>query len=87
MKKTLFQLHHVKYVFILMVLTQSVVGCKTATDSGQMPNVLIIFTDDMGYGDISAYNSEAVPTPHIDRIGEESQYTWLCYPVARQSYF
>lgn len=34
------------------------------------PNILLIFSDDQGVNDISAYGSE-VPTPHIDRIGEE----------------
>ena len=35
------------------------------------PNVLIIFTDDLGYGDISSYSAEAPQTAHIDRIAEE----------------
>jgi hypothetical protein len=71
MKKIIFRLYQLKYVFIFLVLAQSITGCKTATDSGQQPNVLIILTDDLGYGDISSYNPEAVPTPHINRIGEE----------------
>ncbi len=46
-------------------------GCKDSADPGQMPNVLIILTDDLGYGDISCYHEEVVPTPNIDRIGSE----------------
>ncbi|MCV9385276.1 sulfatase-like hydrolase/transferase [Reichenbachiella ulvae] len=47
-------------------------GCKSISNQKtETPNVLIILTDDMGYGDISAYNESAVSTPAIDRIGKE----------------
>lgn len=36
------------------------------------PNILLIYADDLGYGDIGCYNSEAkVPTPHIDRLARQ----------------
>lgn len=36
------------------------------------PNVLIIYTDDQGYGDVSALNPESkVQTPNMDRIADE----------------
>ncbi len=35
------------------------------------PNFIIIFTDDMGYGDLSCYGNEITKTPHIDRLAEE----------------
>ena len=35
------------------------------------PNVVIILTDDMGYGDISCYNKNQVKTPNIDRLADE----------------
>jgi arylsulfatase A-like enzyme len=34
------------------------------------PNVVIIFTDDQGYGDLSCYGS-AIATPNIDRMARE----------------
>jgi arylsulfatase A len=35
------------------------------------PNILIIFVDDMGYGDVGAYNEESkIPTPNIDGLAE-----------------
>lgn len=41
--------------------------------SGQdLPNVLIILADDLGYGDLSCYNDQSkVSTPHIDRLAGE----------------
>ncbi|HEX2976039.1 MAG TPA: sulfatase-like hydrolase/transferase [Bacteroidales bacterium] len=35
------------------------------------PNVVIILADDMGYGDISCYNSRQVKTANIDRLAAE----------------
>ncbi len=35
------------------------------------PNVVIIFTDDQGWGDLSCYGSEEIPTPEIDRLAAE----------------
>ncbi len=35
------------------------------------PNILLIFTDDHGYGDVSAYHASDVQTPHIDSIAKE----------------
>ncbi len=34
----------------------------------QEPNVVIILTDDMGYGDISCYNAHQIKTPNIDLL-------------------
>lgn len=37
----------------------------------EKPNVLIILTDDLGYGDISCYNSKQVMTPNIDKLAKK----------------
>jgi uncharacterized sulfatase len=35
------------------------------------PNVIIILTDDMGYGEIFCYNKNQISTPNIDRLAKE----------------
>jgi arylsulfatase A-like enzyme len=35
------------------------------------PNVVVIYMDDVGYGDPSAYGANAVKTPNIDRLARE----------------
>lgn len=40
-------------------------------EPGARPNVVIVFTDDQGWGDLSCFGSTAIPTPHIDRLADE----------------
>jgi len=35
------------------------------------PNIVLIYADDVGYGDVGAYGAKAVETPHIDRLARE----------------
>lgn len=40
----------------------------TATDA--RPNIVIIYLDDLGYGDVGAYGATALETPHMDRLAQ-----------------
>lgn len=43
---------------------------------GRPPNVVVILTDDQGYGDLGCYGATAFPTPHLDRMaGEGVRFT------------
>lgn len=35
------------------------------------PNIILIYADDLGYGDVSAYGATRLKTPNIDRIARE----------------
>jgi arylsulfatase A-like enzyme len=48
----------------------------------KQPNLVIIFTDDMGYADIGAYGCKDIPTPHIDRLAAEGARFTSAYTVA-----
>lgn len=37
----------------------------------QRPNVILVFIDDMGWGDFSSFGGKAVETQHIDRLAKE----------------
>ncbi len=36
------------------------------------PNVVIIYGDDVGYGDVGAYGAKLIPTPNIDQLASQS---------------
>lgn len=48
--------------------------CASATSvfSQQKPNVIIIMTDDQGYGEIAAHGNPLIKTPHLDKLHSES---------------
>jgi arylsulfatase A len=41
------------------------------SDSDPPPNVVIIFTDDLGYADLGCFGAEQLSTPHLDRMAAE----------------
>jgi arylsulfatase A len=40
------------------------------TKAQQKPNVLILYTDDLGYGDLGSYGATAISTPNIDWLAQ-----------------
>jgi len=38
--------------------------------AAEKPNVVIIYGDDVGYGDVGVYGSEMIPTPNIDKLAQ-----------------
>src|SRR5512145_871761 len=35
------------------------------------PNIVLIYADDLGYGDVSCYGATRVKTPNVDRLAEQ----------------
>ena len=54
-----------KTLFVLLAALLAV------TASARSPNVVVIFIDDMGYGDIGPYGATKQRTPHLDRMAKE----------------
>ena len=46
-------------------------GAAVATQAAERPNVIIVFIDDFGYGDLGCYGSTKHRTPHIDQMAKE----------------
>ena len=57
---------------VLILMLNFVLGCQTnkSTKVEKPPNLIIILTDDQGYGDVGFNGCTDIPTPNIDRIAE-----------------
>lgn len=51
---------------------------NSASASSARPNVLLIFADDLGYGDVQCYGG-LVKTPNIDRLAAEGMRFTTAY--------
>ncbi len=58
--------HSVAIVVILSVLIFSL-----GASAQQKPNVIIIYADDLGYGDVSSYGATKINTPNIDKLAAQ----------------
>ena len=46
-------------------------GTENASPARTSPNIVLIFIDDMGYGDIGPFGNQVNQTPHLDRMAKE----------------
>jgi len=57
------------YLLWMLLLTFLV----AAPGNAGQPNIILIFVDDLGYGDLGCYGNRVHETPHIDRLAKEGQ--------------
>ncbi len=56
-------------IVLAVFLSCSRQGSKNAIST--LPNIIIVFADDLGYGDLACFGARDIKTPHIDRIASE----------------
>jgi arylsulfatase A-like enzyme len=64
----------VKSLAVVFVLLAGV-GIQPAVSNAERdparPNMIILFADDMGYGDLSCYGHPTIDTPNLDRLAQQ----------------
>lgn len=65
------ELIRISFLLLLAIFATGAFGGCTSETESQRPNVVILFADDMGYGDPSSYGHPSIRTPNIDRLAEE----------------
>lgn len=56
---------------LLVSLALPLIALSAAQQTSSRPNVVLIITDDAGYGDFGSYGATDVRTPHLDRLARE----------------
>lgn len=49
---------------------QAVAQALSEANSGRKPNIVLILSDDVGYGDLGCYDARLPRTPHIDGLAQ-----------------
>ena len=57
-----------KYFFWIIFFFLSI---STFAQKNKRPNIIFIFADDLGYGDIGCYGQQKIETPNIDKLAQK----------------
>lgn len=62
-----------KYLTVVFAsITLMMTGCDIMEPKRNQPNIVLIYADDLGYGDVGCYNPDSkIKTPNIDRLSQE----------------
>ena len=66
MKTRLLHTATLAFLFSFNVLLHPIVSAAPSP-----PNIVLIYADDLGYGDVSCYGATRVQTPNLDRLAKE----------------
>ena len=55
---------------------------ETCQAAERSPNIIIIFADDLGYGDLGCFGHPTIQTPHLDRMAAEGMKLTQFYSAA-----
>jgi arylsulfatase A-like enzyme len=69
----------IKTYLLIIILFFS--AANQSFSQGNKPNFIIIFTDDLGYGDLGVFGHPTIKTPNLDQMAMEGQ-KWTNFYVA-----
>ncbi len=77
-------------VYPLLLLVLTIVACTDANRNKELskpnalPNIILILTDDQGYGDLSVFGAKDIATPNIDLLAKQgAKYTRFYVPQSQ----
>ncbi|MGL4514428.1 MAG: sulfatase family protein [Lacipirellulaceae bacterium] len=57
---------------LLLVLIASSLLANSCVGEDR-PNIVLLYADDVGYGDVGCYGAKTIPTPNLDRLAERGR--------------
>ena len=66
----------------LVVISVLFPACQEEPDTPthrETPNIIFIYADDLGYGDLGSYGQQDIKTPHLDKMAEEGMLFTQAY--------
>jgi len=57
---------------VTFVLLSHLLAAPLCAQSDKRPNVVVVITDDQGYGDLGVHGNEMIKTPNLDKLASES---------------
>ncbi len=64
------------------LLTSQTLAASETENADQKPNVIVIFCDDLGYGDLGTFGHPTIKTPNLDRMARQGQKWTNFYAAA-----
>jgi len=71
----------IRCLLLTLVFANTGFQPSLGADQPTPPNVVIIFCDDLGYGDLGCFGNPTIQTPSLDRMASEGQ-KWTSFYVA-----
>ncbi len=71
-------------IALLIILAAIFYGFKPQKTDAELPNVLLIFSDDHSYPYLGCYGYEDLKTPHLDQLADEGALFTNAYTAAPQ---
>lgn len=70
-----------QFLVLIFVMCCSVAQWKgvLAKEAPRKPNVVILFIDDLGFGDLACFGNKRIPTPHIDSLATNGVRCTMSY--------
>ena len=60
-----------QFMHIVLVWLLATLFASSLLAAPERPNIVLIYADDLGYGDVGCYGATQVRTPNIDRLARE----------------
>ncbi|MGM0572876.1 MAG: glycosyl hydrolase family 95 catalytic domain-containing protein [Bacteroidota bacterium] len=71
--------------FTILFAAAALASCNEG--ESKLPNIIIIYADDMGYGDLNIQNPDSkIPTPNLDQLSKEGMRFMAGHRLQDQRY-